>query len=90
MKSRAIILKITKRLLEERVCRKEAGTDEIGESGLLGLCAPSSLSNLVTLGLLFGSHETTTVTITMSLYFLQDCPKGYRDQLRVSLMCISS
>ncbi|URE34631.1 cytochrome P450 [Musa troglodytarum] len=86
VKSRATILKVIERLMEERIQKKKEGTDGIGEADLLGFILEQSNLDAeqfgdLLLGLLFGGHETSSTAITLVLYFLHDCPKAV-EQLR--------
>ncbi|KAJ8491733.1 hypothetical protein OPV22_013454 [Ensete ventricosum] len=86
VKSRATILKVIERLMEERIQKKKEGTDSIGEADLLGFILEQSNLDAeqfgdLLLGLLFGGHETSSTAITLVLYFLHDCPKAV-EQLR--------
>ncbi|KAG1341893.1 cytochrome P450 90B1-like [Cocos nucifera] len=84
--ARATILKTMERLMEERIQKKREGTDEIGESDLLGFILEQSNLDAeqfgdLLLGLLFGGHETSSTAITLAIYFLADCPRAV-EQLR--------
>nr|ATN45453.1 steroid 22-alpha-hydroxylase [Paris polyphylla var. yunnanensis]UHB15511.1 cytochrome P450 [Paris polyphylla] len=86
IQSRATILKMIEKLMEERIRNKKAGTDEIGEADLLGFILEQSNLDAeqfgdLLLGLLFGGHETSATAITLVIYFLYDCPKAV-DHLR--------
>lgn len=89
VKSRATILKAIECLMEDRIAKKKAGTDEIGEADLLGFVLEQSNLDAgqfgdLLLGLLFGGHETSSTAITLAVYFLEQCPKAVQ-QLRVSV-----
>nr|BCU09065.1 cytochrome P450 family 90 [Dioscorea japonica] len=86
IQSRATILKAIECLMEDRIEKKKAGTDEIGEADLLGFILEQSNLDAeqfgdLLLGLLFGGHETSSTAITLAVYFLEQCPKAVQ-QLR--------
>ncbi|KAL3630304.1 hypothetical protein CASFOL_023288 [Castilleja foliolosa] len=81
LQSRAIILKFIERKMEDR--RREKREDE---NDLLGWVVKNSqlskeqILDLV-LSLLFAGHETSSVAISLAIYFLQTCPTAVQ-QLR--------
>ena len=88
VKSRATILKTIQCLMEDRIEKKKAGIDEIGEADLLGFILEQSNLDAerfgdLLVGLLFGGHETSSTAITLAVYFLEQCPKAVQ-QMRVS------
>lgn len=68
------------------------GRDDIEQDDLLGwVLRHSNLSTEqildLILSLLFAGHETSSVSIALSIYFLQSCPKAIQ-QLQVRI-CLS-
>ncbi|XP_042507461.1 cytochrome P450 90B1-like [Macadamia integrifolia] len=85
LQSRTTILKVIEGKMEERI-RKIDDECERVEDDLLGWVLKNS--NLSTeqildliLSLLFAGHETSSVAISLAIYFLQGCPKAV-EQLR--------
>nr|APU50918.1 cytochrome P450 90B1 [Fritillaria cirrhosa] len=94
VRARKRILAIIKEMMEERIHKKEAGTDEIGDADILGYCLENSKQDAeqfgdLMLGILFGGHETSATAMTMSVYFLSDCPRAV-EQLREEYQQIAS
>ncbi|KAI0525249.1 hypothetical protein KFK09_004642 [Dendrobium nobile] len=87
LQSRKAILSKLRRVLKERIRKKEAaGIDEFDQSDLLGYVLQNSNLSVeqigdLLLGLIFGGHETTTSSIVMSVYYLHGCPMALK-QLR--------
>ncbi|GAB4847134.1 hypothetical protein Ancab_026145 [Ancistrocladus abbreviatus] len=87
LKSRSTILIFIEGKMEERMLKMEKeGSENVEEDDLLGWVLKHS--NLSTeqildliLSLLFAGHETSSVAIALSIYFLQDCPLALQ-QLR--------
>ncbi|KAK4490600.1 hypothetical protein RD792_001287 [Penstemon davidsonii] len=81
LKSRSTILKFIEQKMEERILRKRED-----ENDLLGWVLKNSnlskeqILDLV-LSLLFAGHETSSVAISLAIYFLQGCPTAVQ-QLR--------
>uniref|UniRef100_A0A2P2JFP4 Cytochrome P450 90B1 n=1 Tax=Rhizophora mucronata TaxID=61149 RepID=A0A2P2JFP4_RHIMU len=80
LQSRSTILKFIEKKMEERV-KKLGGDENLEEDDLLGWALKHS--NLSTeqildliLSLLFAGHETSSVAITLAIYFLQGCPSA--------------
>jgi len=87
MQSRSIILKFIERKMEERIAETKGGVENLEDDDLLGWVLKHS--NLSTeqildliLSLLFAGHETSSVSIALTIYFLQACP-GAIQQLKV-------
>ncbi|KAL5752694.1 hypothetical protein ACOSP7_022891 [Xanthoceras sorbifolium] len=79
LKSRSTILKYIEQKMKERIIIMEEGRDDMDQDDLLGWVLKHS--NLSTeqildliLSLLFAGHETSSVSIALSIYFLQSCP----------------
>lgn len=89
LQSRSTILQFIERKMEERI--EVNGRDE--KDDLLGWVLKNSdlskeqILDLV-LSLLFAGHETSSVSITLAIYFLQSCPRAVQ-QLREEHMEIS-
>ncbi|XP_043709535.1 cytochrome P450 90B1-like [Telopea speciosissima] len=87
LQSRTTILKVIERKMEERIPKRNDFDEcERVEDDLLGWVLKNS--NLSTeqildliLSLLFAGHETSSVAISLAIYFLQGCPKAV-EQLR--------
>ncbi|XP_010263684.1 PREDICTED: cytochrome P450 90B1-like [Nelumbo nucifera] len=86
LQSRSRILKIIERKMEERNRKMGDECQRIEEDDLLGWVLKHS--NLSTeqsldliLSLLFAGHETSSIGISLAIYFLHDCPKAIQ-QLR--------
>lgn len=74
--------------MEERMKRSQEGKKELEENDLLNwVLKHSNLSNEqildLILSLLFAGHETSSVAISLAIYFLPSCPRAIQ-QLRVS------
>ncbi|KAJ4714423.1 Cytochrome P450 [Melia azedarach] len=81
LKSRSIILKFIERKMEERVRKMKEGEKDTEQDDLLGwVLKHSNLSTEqildLVLSLLFAGHETSSVAIALSIYFLQGCPEA--------------
>ncbi|KAI4325481.1 hypothetical protein MLD38_030878 [Melastoma candidum] len=87
LKSRAAILRFIERKMEERKSKMTTNTNEVGKGeeeeeedrDLLGWTVNhSSLSTEqildLILSLLFAGHETSSVALSLAIYFLQACP----------------
>lgn len=88
VQSRSIILKFIEQKMEDRIQRMREGNEDLEEDDLLGWVLKHS--NLSTeqildliLSLLFAGHETSSVAISLAIYFLPSCPTAIQ-QLRVS------
>ncbi|XP_004509297.1 cholesterol 22-monohydroxylase CYP90B51-like isoform X2 [Cicer arietinum] len=86
LKSRNTILKFIERKMEERMKRSQEGKKELEENDLLNwVLKHSNLSNEqildLILSLLFAGHETSSVAISLAIYFLPSCPRAIQ-QLR--------
>ncbi|KAJ9564329.1 hypothetical protein OSB04_000295 [Centaurea solstitialis] len=87
LKSRATILKFIETRMDERIRKLDDGNDlEKLEDDLLGwVLKNSSLSKEqildLVLSLLFAGHETSSVSISLAIYFLEACPAAVQ-QLR--------
>ncbi|CAI8609155.1 unnamed protein product [Vicia faba] len=86
LKSRNSILKFIERKMEERMKRMQEGKKGLEENDLLNWVLKHS--NLSTeqildliLSLLFAGHETSSVAISLAIYFLPGCPQAMQ-QLR--------
>lgn len=87
--SRSIILKFIERKMEERVRKMKEGEKDTEQDDLLGwVLKHSNLSTEqildLVLSLLFAGHETSSVAIALSIYFLQGCPEAIQ-QLKASI-----
>lgn len=85
--SRSIILRVIEQKMEERQRKTCNKCDEVEEHDLLGwVLKQSDLSTEqildLILSLLFAGHETSSVAITLAIYFLEGCPKAVHE-LRV-------
>ncbi|CAL5197606.1 unnamed protein product [Lathyrus oleraceus] len=86
LKSRNTILKFIEGKMEERVKRRQEGKKGLEENDLLNWVMKHS--NLSTeqildliLSLLFAGHETSSIAISLAIYFLPGCPQAMQ-QLR--------
>ncbi|KAI4327587.1 hypothetical protein L6164_020027 [Bauhinia variegata] len=86
LKSRSTILKFIEGKMEERVKKFKVGNESWEEDDLLNWVLKHS--NLSTeqildliLSLLFAGHETSSVAIALTIYFLPGCPRAI-EQLR--------
>lgn len=91
--SRGTILKFIEGKMEERIEKMRSDRNDNEENDLLGWVL--NYSNLTTeqildliLSLLFAGHETSSVSISLAIFFLQDCP-SVLEQLQVWLLIIS-
>ncbi|CAL5347262.1 unnamed protein product [Camellia sinensis] len=79
LKSRSTILKFIEEKMEERMEKMGEKTENLEDDDLLGWALKHSnlskeqILDLV-LSLLFASHETSSVSIALAIYFLQDSP----------------
>ncbi|XP_059643311.1 cholesterol 22-monohydroxylase CYP90B51-like [Cornus florida] len=86
LQSRSIILKFIECKMEERSQKMRERSENLEENDLLGWVLKNSdlfkeqILDLV-LSLLFAGHETSSVSIALAIYFLQDCPSAVQ-QLR--------
>ncbi|KAE8655092.1 Cytochrome P450 90B1 [Hibiscus syriacus] len=87
LQSRSTILKFIERKMEKRIRQTKEGKENPEEDDLLEWVLKHS--NLSTeqildliLSLLFAGHETSSVAITLAIYFLPGCPIGAIQQLR--------
>ncbi|KAJ4963621.1 hypothetical protein NE237_023560 [Protea cynaroides] len=86
LQSRTTILKVIERKMAERMQKMNEGDCERLENDLLGWVLKNSklsteqILDLI-LSLLFAGHETSSVAIALSIYFLQGCPRAI-EQLR--------
>lgn len=73
--------------MKERIQKMEEGEEDMEQDDLLGwVLKHSNLSTEqildLVLSLLFAGHETSSVAIALSIYFLQGCPAAIK-QLQV-------
>ncbi|KAK0606480.1 hypothetical protein LWI29_038209 [Acer saccharum] len=81
LKSRSTILIHIERKMKERIIIMKEGRDDMEQDDLLGwVLKHSTLSTEqildLILSLLFAGHETSSVSIALSIYFLQSCPEA--------------
>ncbi|XP_058081137.1 cholesterol 22-monohydroxylase CYP90B51 isoform X2 [Magnolia sinica] len=86
LQSRSIILRFIEQKMEERLHKMSDEDKNVEEDDLLGwVLKQSDLSTEqildLILSLLFAGHETSSVAIALSIYFLEGCPKAV-EQLR--------
>ncbi|XAR73874.1 hypothetical protein NMG60_11007992 [Bertholletia excelsa] len=78
LKSRSTILKFIEQKMEERMKHTREGGENLEEDLLGWVLKHSNLSKEqildLVLSLLFAGHETSSVAITLAIYFLQACP----------------
>ncbi|KAF3440800.1 hypothetical protein FNV43_RR19086 [Rhamnella rubrinervis] len=86
LRSRSTILKFIEQKMDDRIQRMREGNEDLEEDDLLGWVLKHS--NLSTeqildliLSLLFAGHETSSVAISLAIYFLPCCPTAIQ-QLR--------
>ena len=92
--SRATILKFIEEKMNKRIEKMKSDENETEEDDLLSWVLKHS--NLSTeqildliLSLLFAGHETSSVSISLAIFFLQDCPSAL-EKLRVCFFVMSS
>ncbi|XP_031255013.1 cytochrome P450 90B1-like [Pistacia vera] len=83
LQSRSTILKFIEEKMKERIQKMEDGQDDMEQDDLLGwVLKHSNLSTEqildLVLSLLFAGHETSSVAITLSIYFLQGSPAAVK------------
>ncbi|XP_044470662.1 cytochrome P450 90B1 [Mangifera indica] len=83
LQSRSTILKFIEEKMKERIRKMEEGEQDMEEDDLLGwVLKHSNLSTEqildLVLSLLFAGHETSSVAIALSIYFLQGCPAAIK------------
>ncbi|XP_028116156.1 probable protein phosphatase 2C 64 [Camellia sinensis] len=88
LKSRSTILKFIEEKMEERMEKMGEKTENLEDDDLLGWALKhSNLSKEqsldLVLSLLFAGHETSSVSIALAIYFLQDSPNVVQ-QLTIS------
>lgn len=94
LKSRGTILKFIEGKMEERIEKMRSdGNENNEEDDLLGwVLTHSNLSTEqildLILSLLFAGHETSSVSISLAIFFLQDCPSAL-EQLREEHLMIA-
>ncbi|KAJ8621100.1 hypothetical protein MRB53_029629 [Persea americana] len=84
LQSRSVILGVIERKMEERQHKVHDICDEVEEDDLLGwVLKQSDLSTEqildLILSLLFAGHETSSVAITLAIFFLEGCPKAVQE-----------
>lgn len=84
LQSRSVILGVIERKMEERRHKVHDICDEVEEDDLLGwVLKQSDLSTEqildLILSLLFAGHETSSVAITLAIFFLEGCPKAVQE-----------
>ncbi|KAK9129899.1 hypothetical protein Sjap_010386 [Stephania japonica] len=95
LQSRSTILKVIERKMEERIQKMGDNESEkaVEEDDLLGWVlnhtnlSTEQILDLI-LSLLFAGHETSSVSISLAIYFLQACPEAVH-QLREEHLQIS-
>ncbi|KAH7520046.1 hypothetical protein FEM48_Zijuj08G0102300 [Ziziphus jujuba var. spinosa] len=86
LRSRSTILKFIEQKMEDRRQRRKEGNENLNDDDLLGwVLKHSNLSREqildLILSLLFAGHETSSVAISLAIYFLPGCPSAI-EQLR--------
>ncbi|XP_044470610.1 cytochrome P450 90B1-like isoform X2 [Mangifera indica] len=83
LQSRSTVLKFIEKEMKERIRKMKDGAEDMEEEDVLGWVLKHS--NLSTeqildfvLGLLFVGYETSSVTLALSIYFLQSCPAAIK------------
>ncbi|KAL6867556.1 hypothetical protein ACP4OV_015580 [Aristida adscensionis] len=84
LKSRAAILGVIERKMEERVQKMSKENSSVEEDDLLGWALKqSSLSKEqildLLLSLLFAGHETSSMALALAIFFLEGCPKAVQE-----------
>ena len=87
VQSRATILGVIERKMEERLEKMNKEASSMEEDDLLGWALKhSNLSKEqildLLLSLLFAGHETSSVALALAIFFLEGCPKAVKE-LRV-------
>ena len=87
MQSRATILGVIERKMEERLEKMNKEASSMEEDDLLGWAMKqSNLSKEqildLLLSLLFAGHETSSMALALAIFFLEGCPKAV-EELRV-------
>ena len=87
MQSRATILGVIERKMEERLEKMNKEASSMEEDDLLGWAMKqSNLSKEqildLLLSLLFAGHETSSMALALTIFFLEGCPKAV-EELRV-------
>lgn len=93
LQSRSIILRVIKHKMEDRRCKMRNGHEKVEEDDLLGwVINQSDLSTEqildLILSLLFAGHETSSVALSLAIYFLEGSPKAVQE-LREEHLAIS-
>jgi steroid 22-alpha-hydroxylase len=89
VQSRATILGAIEKKMEERLEKMNKEDSSTEEDDLLGWAMKqSNLSNEqildLLLSLLFAGHETSSMALALSIFFLEGCPKAVQE-LRVQI-----
>ncbi|XP_062216300.1 steroid (22S)-hydroxylase [Phragmites australis] len=84
LKSRAAILGVIERKMEERVQKMNKENSSVEEDDLLGWALKqSNLSKEqildLLLSLLFAGHETSSMALALAIFFLEGCPKAVQE-----------
>lgn len=84
LKSRATILGVIERKMEERLEKMNKENSSIEEDDLLGWAMKqSNLSKEqildLLLSLLFAGHETSSMALALAIFFLEGCPKAVQE-----------
>ncbi|KAL6596338.1 hypothetical protein ACP70R_047702 [Stipagrostis hirtigluma subsp. patula] len=84
LKSRAAILGVIERKMEERVQKMGKENSSVEEDDLLGWALKqSNLSKEqildLLLSLLFAGHETSSMALALAIFFLEGCPKAVQE-----------
>ncbi|KAF9609448.1 hypothetical protein IFM89_016248 [Coptis chinensis] len=84
LKSRSSILKVIEQNMDEKIRKTNGHSDKVEDDDLLGWVLKHS--NLTTeqildliLSMLFAGHETTSISISLAIYFLQGCPEAVQE-----------
>ncbi|VAI87686.1 unnamed protein product [Triticum turgidum subsp. durum] len=90
LKSRATILGVIERKMEERLEKMNKEASSMEEDDLLGWAMKqSNLSKEqildLLLSLLFAGHETSSMALALAIFFLEGCPKAV-EELRRSIL----
>ena len=89
LQSRSTILGVIERKMDERFQNMSQGQERCEEDDLLGWALKqSNLSKEqildLLLSLLFAGHETSSMALALTIFFLEDCPKAVQE-LQVKL-----
>nr|XP_010936277.2 LOW QUALITY PROTEIN: cytochrome P450 90B2 [Elaeis guineensis] len=84
LKSRSTILGVIERKMDERFQNMSQGQERCEEDDLLGWALKqSNLSKEqildLLLSLLFAGHETSSMALALTIFFLEDCPKAVQE-----------